>query len=128
MTWTADELAHFAAADELEITARRPDGTLRAWTPIWVVVADGQVYVRTWHRRDTGWFGRAVASRRARVRVPGVEVDVRVTDLGPGDADVRARIEAAYLTKYRRYESATVHRMVTDDAAAATLRLGPDEK
>jgi hypothetical protein len=125
MAWTADELSRLSVAEELEITSARADGTLRSWTPIWVVVADGQVYVRTWHRRDTGWFGRAVRSGRARVRVPGVELDVRVDDLGasgPGRGDV----DAAYLHKYGRYGSGTVQRMVTDEAVAATLRLQPD--
>jgi hypothetical protein len=87
--WTAEQLQHIGAAPELEISSGSDARKPRRWLPIWVVCVDGQVYVRTWYRRSTGWFGRAVASRSARIRVPGVEVDVSVEDLGhqaPADA------------------------------------------
>ena len=125
-SWTPEELGRVDAADELEITGRRPDGTLRRWTPIWAVCAGGRVYVRTWHRRDTGWFGRAVGSGRARVRVPGVETDVAVEDVGAGSTELRADLDAAYRAKYGRYGPGSVDRMVAPDAAATTLRLVPD--
>jgi len=32
--WTADELDKIGAADELEIAAQRPDGSLRPYTTI----------------------------------------------------------------------------------------------
>jgi len=35
--WTTDELDRIGAAEELEIAARRRDGTLRPTVPIWVV-------------------------------------------------------------------------------------------
>ena len=91
--------------------------------PIWVVCVGDGVYVRTWRRRDTGWFGRVLASRRARVRVPGVDASVSVEDVG-GDAGTHAGVDAAYRAKYGRYGSTTVDRMVNDDAAATTLQLG----
>jgi len=121
--WSPEELNSIGSAVELHIAVRRPDGRLRRWTPIWVVCVDEQVYVRTWYRRETGWFGHALRSRRARIRVPGLEADVTVEDLGQGEADLHARVDAAYRAKYGRYGHATVERMVTDDAAAATLRL-----
>ena len=46
MSWTPEQLARVDAARELEIAVRRADGTLRPWTPIWVVHVDGDVYVR----------------------------------------------------------------------------------
>jgi hypothetical protein len=71
--WSPDDLHLMDAARELQIAVRRSDGSLRRWVPTWVVCAGGQVYVRTWYRRDTGWFGHALRSRRARIRVPGLE-------------------------------------------------------
>ena len=121
-TWSAEELAQFGGAEELRIAVETTDGTLRNWVPIWVVCVDGEVYVRTWHRRDTGWFGRVLASRRARVRVPGLDAPVAVEDVGE-DADLRAGVDVAYRAKYGRYGNATVGRMINDDAAATTLRL-----
>jgi hypothetical protein len=81
------------------------------------------VYVRTWHRRDTGWFGHVLKSRRARIRVPGLEADVAVEDVGDGTAQLRADVDAAYRTKYGSYGSSSVDAMVAEPAAAATLRL-----
>ena len=124
--WTPDELERIGAADELQIATRRDDATLRRRLPIWVVCVGEHVYVRTWHRREGGWFGRAVRSGRARVRVPGVETDVAVDDVGTGPAELRAGVDAAYRAKYGRYGRASVENMVTEDAAAATLRLTPE--
>jgi hypothetical protein len=70
VAWSPDELERIGRAEELHIAAKRADGTLGREVPIWVVRAGGQVYVRTWYRRDSGWFGHVVGSGRARVRVP----------------------------------------------------------
>ena len=119
--WTdaqRDELARMA---ELEIAAGRPAGDPGRWTPIWVVVAGGEVYVRTWYRRDTGWYGRAVRTGSARIRVQGAIVDVAVE---AADDATRAAVDAAYLSKYGGGGARSV---TTDDAAASTLRLAPAE-
>ncbi|WP_198154137.1 DUF2255 family protein [Catenuloplanes japonicus] len=122
--WTADDLRLIDAADELEIAARRTDGSLRRRLPIWVVRVRDHVYVRTWYRRDTGWFAHVLRTGRAAVRVPGLESDVTVHDVG--SAGSRTEVDAAYQAKYRRYGSSATGPMVTDAAAATTLRLSPD--
>jgi hypothetical protein len=121
--WSPDELQRIGAAQELHIAINRADGTLQRAVPIWVVVVDHEIYVRTWYRRDTGWFAHAVDIRLGRIVVPGVEADVTVEDIGADDASVRAGIDAAYRAKYGHGGDGSVDRMVNDDAAAATLRL-----
>jgi hypothetical protein len=69
--WPPEELERIGRADDLRIAVKRADGTLRRWVPIWVVDVGGQAYVRTWYRRDDGWFGHVLDSRRARIRAPG---------------------------------------------------------
>jgi hypothetical protein len=123
--WSPDELQAVEAAEELQIAVKRSDGTPRRWTPIWVVSADGQVYVRTWYRRDTGWYGHALRSRRARIRVPGLDVDVAIEDVGEGPPELRERVDTAYREKYGRSGSSS---MVETAAAATTLRLTPEAK
>ena len=125
-SWSPEQLQAIDGSDELQIATRRADGTLRQWVPIWVVCADGQVYVRTWHRRTTGWFGRVLDAPHARVRVPGLEADVTVEDVGAGPGELRARVDEAYRAKYGRYGHGSVDQMVADSAAAATLRLTPE--
>ena len=99
---------------------------MRPAVPIWVVTAADQVYVRTWHRRDTGWFGRVLVSRRAQITVGDVVADVLIEDVGAGRPELRAAVDAAYRRKYGRYGAAAVEQMVGEDAAAATLRLTRD--
>jgi len=120
VTWTPDQLQRIDGSDELEIASRRADGTLRPFMPIWVVRVDDQVYVRTWYRRDTGWFGHALRSRRAHIRVPDLEADVTIEDIGDAATQVTADVDAAYRTKYGRGGADS---MVTATAAATTLQL-----
>jgi len=125
MSWTAEELDHLRRAHELEIATPGRDGVLRPFVPIWLVVADDRLYVRTWYRRDTGWYGRALRSGDARIRVPGVEADVDVTELGTDDPALREQVDAAYLMAYGNHGTGSVAAMVADEAAATTLRLNP---
>jgi len=60
-------------------------------------------------------------SGRARIRVPGLEVDVAVEEQGEGTARLRAGIDASYRAKYERHGGADD--MVTAASAATTLRL-----
>jgi len=120
--WTAAELAFLDAAVELEIAVRRPDGSLRRATPIWVVRVGDQVYVRTWYRRESGWFGAALVSHRARVQVPGLAAEATVDAGGNGGPALRAAVDAAYRSKYGDGAAAS---MVTEEAATTTLRLTP---
>lgn len=115
--WTAEDLQHLAGTRELQIAVPRAGRSPGRWTPIWVVVAEDAVYVRTWQRRSTGWYGRAVESARAWIRVAGEPVEVIVEAIGDADADV---IAAAYRAKYGANGAQS---MVTAEAAASTLRL-----
>jgi hypothetical protein len=124
--WLPDDIRRIGSADELEIAVKRADGSLRRWLPIWVVCVGDQVYVRTWYRQDTGWFAHALASRRAGIRVPGVEVAVAIEEIGAGPAELRAEVDAAYRTKYGHYGTSAVGPMVADAAAATTLLLTPE--
>jgi hypothetical protein len=122
VSWSGEQLDRISRSGELEIASRRTDSTLRRWVAIWVVCVDDAVYVRTWYRRTTGWFGHVLDLPQARIRVSGLETDVIIGDLGEGPAGLRSSVDAAYRTKYGRVGHQS---MVTDDAAATTLRLDP---
>jgi hypothetical protein len=125
VAWTPEQLQRIAQARELEIAGPGADGRARRWLPIWVVCVDDEVYVRTWYRRTTGWFGQVTSTGVARVRVPGLEFDVVVTDLGDEDPSLRAAVDRAYRDKYRTPGDETVAGMTTDASAATTLWLTP---
>lgn len=118
--WTAEQIERIDAARELEIATGSGVGKQQRWLPIWAVCVDGRVYVRTWYRRSTGWFGNAVEAGVARIRVPGLEAEVNVEDLGdcaPTDA-----VNRAYVAKYG---GGGTGGMLTAEAVAATLLLTP---
>ncbi|MFP5345768.1 MAG: DUF2255 family protein [Actinomycetes bacterium] len=121
-TWTGDELDRIGGADEVTVAPRRPDGSLRGGTTIWVVRVGEELFVRSWNGRRGSWFRTALRSHEGRVRAGRLERDVRFAE--PGD-DTRAAVDSAYRTKYARHGDAYVLPLVGDDAAAATLRLVP---
>ena len=122
-TWTTDELAAIAAADELEIAPLRPDGTQHAPVTIWVVRDGDDLYVRSYRGRDSGWFRSTQASHQGRIRAGGVDKDVTFVD--EADPGVNDQIDAAYRAKYRRFGASYVDPMVADGARTATLKLAP---
>jgi hypothetical protein len=121
MIWTGDELDAIGATTELDIAPLRADGSPRRYTTIWVVRVGDGLYVRSYRGPDGSWYGGAMQSGRGRIRVSGTEHDVRFE--AAGDVD-RTAVEDAYRAKYGR--SSYVDAMVTDDAAATTLRLIPN--
>ncbi|PJJ70627.1 hypothetical protein CLV46_0149 [Diaminobutyricimonas aerilata] len=121
-TWTDEELEKVGAAEELQITSRRLDGTLRPAVTIWAVRVGDGVYVRSAYGPQNGWFRRAVASGAGRIRAGGVERDVTFVI---ADAAQHPAIDAAYHAKYDRHGAAIVGTVVGEKAAAATLLLLP---
>jgi hypothetical protein len=121
-TWSGDELDRIAAADELQIASLRGDGTLRRPVTIWVVRLGDDLYVRSVYGRTSGWFRGTQDRHEGHVRAGGVDKDVRFVD---GGDDVDDQIDAAYRTKYRRYDARFVDPVLTPEARAATIRLVP---
>lgn len=121
-TWTTDELDRIDAADELEITSFRPDGTLRNPTTIWVVRLGDDVFVRSVNGRTSGWFRGTQVRHEGRIEAGGIEKNVTFVDGADAVAD---RIDDAYRTKYRRYATSIVDTTITPAARAATLKLVP---
>ena len=121
-TWTEDELGRIAAADELQISSRRPDGTLRPYVTIWVVRSGDAIYVRSAYGSSNPWFVRAKKSGSGRIRAGGVEKDVLFTD---AESSVSSDIDSAYHAKYDRYGARIVNTVVGPEAPKTTLKLVP---
>lgn len=120
--WSNDELRRISGADELRVSARRPDGALREPTTIWVVPLDGHLYVRAAYGTGTAWWRAVRRAGRGRVWAGGVEKDVTFTTAAP---ELNDGIDDAYRTKYRRYSATLVSTMTMSDARTTTLELKP---
>ena len=120
--WTDDELDKVGSAEELQVSSLRADGSLRPFVTIWVVRVGDDIYVRSAYGRDNGWFRRALADPRGRIRAGGVEKDVAFVE---PDGSVHPALDAAYHAKYDRYGPAIVGSVTGAGGAAATFRLDP---
>ena len=124
-TWTDDELRRIGAATELQITSRRPDGSLRAYVTIWTVRAGDGLYVRSAYGTGNPWFRRATASGSGRIRAAGIERDVTFTPASELDAETQEAVDAAYHAKYDRYGPQIVGTVTGPHAAPVTLGIVP---
>lgn len=116
--WTDDDRERIGSARELRIATKRTDGTARSFVPIWVVRVGDDLFVRAYHGPTGSWFRQARRSGRALIRAGGIEREVTFADV---DKTPRSAVDAAYRAKYGR--GMYVDAMITDAAAAATLRL-----
>jgi hypothetical protein len=120
--WTAGQLDRIGRAEELRLAPRRPDGTLRSFTTMWVVYANGELYVRSAGGAQRQWFRHAQATRQGQIGAGDVEADVRFTEATP---DAQTAIDAAYHAKYDRYGANIVGHVTGPDVYPVTVRLLP---
>ena len=120
--WTPEELAAFGDPDEIRISSLRPDGTARSAITIWIARLGDDLYVRSAYGTDNGWYRRARASRAGSIQAGGSTAEVAFEDADPA---VIEPLHAAYHAKYDRYGPRIVNTVVSDEAAAATLRVVP---
>ncbi|WP_127502808.1 DUF2255 family protein [Actinoplanes solisilvae] len=120
-TWSEQDLTAIGGADELDISSRRGDGTLRPYVTIWVVRVGDDLCVRSAYGANNGWYRRARAAGIGSVRVGGVEREVTFAD-SPADPAV---VDRAYHDKYDRYGPAIVGTVTGPEVGPLTLRLLP---
>jgi hypothetical protein len=124
-TWMNDELAKIGKTEELQIAARRSDGTLRNPVTIWVVRLGNDIYVRSVNGRTSAWFKGVLVRHEGRIQAGGVEKDVAFVE--EADSSINDQIDAAYSAKYHQYAASTISHINSNGARLATIRLEPRE-
>lgn len=119
--WNPTQLAEIAAAQEIEISSLRDDGTLTKPVTIWAVRVDEELYVRSVRGSHGGWYKAAETRHEGRIEAGDIAVDVTFED-APHHLD--EEIDSAYKAKYG-YPSDSVDSITTDAAQATTTRLLP---
>ncbi len=123
-SFTPSELQTIGRADEIQISSRRYNGTMRPFVTIWGVRDGDDIYVRSAYGATNGWFRRAVRSGGGEIRAGGIVKRV-VFDRNVDDA-THERIDAAYHLKYDRYGAQIVGTVVGPGVRDVTLRLRPE--
>lgn len=121
--WANDELSRIDAVDELRISTRRADGSLRKPVIIWAVRVDNDLYIRAVRGVSGLWYRHAIETGAGSVSAGGVERETTFTSVS--DEDVNRQIDAAFQQKYSRYAQSIVDSTLTDSAREATLKVTP---
>src|ERR1700743_1340744 len=95
--WTTDDLDQIGGATELDIASRRADGSYSPYVTIWAIRSGDDIYVRSPHGPENGWFRRAKDRGTGRIRTGNVERDVQLTE---APADVNPARANAYHPQY----------------------------
>jgi hypothetical protein len=109
------------AAIEVDAQTPRSDGSTSS-RPIWVVVADGDAYVRSYRGTSGAWYRRASADGELTLVVDGSEVHATAEPVV--DDDINERVSDAYRDKYAERSPGSTATMVNDEVSQTTLRLG----
>jgi hypothetical protein len=92
--------------------------------PIWVVVVECRVIVRSWNDKPGGWYRAFLAQRKGAVQIEGEEVPVRAVRLR--GARLNDAADCAYAEKYTTKANAKyVKGFKTQRRKATTLELVP---
>ncbi len=121
--WNADELSRIGGTDEIQMAARRRDGSLHDPVTIWVVRDGDDLYVRSYRGEGGAWFRNTRTHHEGHISAGGVEKDITLVDAT--DPGTNTQVDAAYRTKYSRFGAQFLDPMVAQPARSTTMRLVP---
>src|SRR5271165_5148192 len=114
----ADTLGELRDVQEVAI---RTENHPKSAVVIWVVVADDEVFVRSWLGARGRWYRDLAAGGPATLEFAGRRLAVQA--FPAGDPEAVARASREFLRKYQR--SSHAQEMVRSETLPTTLRLEP---
>ncbi|MET8627318.1 DUF2255 family protein [Kitasatospora sp. NPDC004669] len=105
---------------EIVLWVRHADGRWSART-VWVVVLNGEAYVRSAFGRRSAWYRRVLRHADTEVEVAGVRLSATLRPVD--DPELVLRVSGAYRAKYGLSWPGPVESMNGPEAAATTMRL-----
>jgi hypothetical protein len=115
--WTDEELA-VANKEDIYIAAPNEDGTMHAPTWIWVVVADGNLYMRSYNGKNGRWYSAAKRAGHGQVTFGDIKKDVDFED-----PVIDVKVDEAYKQKYAG--SPYLEGALSEPMRSATVKLAP---
>ncbi len=119
--WTDRELTTIGDAHQLEISSRRPDGSLSPRVIIWAVRLGDGIYIRSVNGPDATWYHNTQIRPAGRIWSGGLERDVTFQTADP---ELDEQIDDAYRTKFGASSTPT-QRIIAPLARKTTIRLTP---
>ena len=105
---------------EIDLLTPRRDGSISR-RPIWVVVVDGDAYVRSYRAARGAWYQRVLVDGQATIAFDSRSVDVGMEPAG--DPDLNRRVSDAFWAKYGERSPGPTEAMVSPEVIETTLRL-----
>jgi hypothetical protein len=105
---------------EVDIWTPRRDGSMSS-RPIWVVVVDGDAYVRSYRGARGAWYRRALADGGAVLGIDGRTLEV--VGQPTADDELNRRVSEAFRAKYGTRSPGPTEAMVSPEITRTTMRL-----
>jgi len=121
VSFSGEDLAAIDVAEEVQIETQAPGGAAHR-TIIWIMVDDGEVFVRSVNGEDGRWYKEAKANPAVAIHVDGRRLPA--TAIPADDPDSIDRVSDALRRKYPN-QGASLRSMLQPHNFATTLRLEP---
>jgi len=122
-SFDAETLSLLDETKEVRIETRRDADSPEHRTIIWVVVVEGEVFVRSVRGSKGRWYREISSNPKGALHVEDARIPVRATPAAEG-ATVDA-VSAAFRSKYQKSSPASTEAMVRPETLATTLKLSP---
>ncbi|GCE20819.1 DUF2255 family protein [Dictyobacter kobayashii] len=122
--WPKNDLERIGAADELQLTSIKQDGTPRKPVTIWVVRVGDDLYIRSYRGNAGAWYRHIQLRSEGHISAGGVTKDVTFVDTSADEA-LNNKIDAAFQAKYQKYGATYIDPMIAPQARATTRKLVP---
>ena len=122
-TFDAETLRLLDETKEVRIETRRDGDSPEHRTIIWVVVVEGEVFVRSVRGSRGRWYREISSNPEGALHVADDRIPVRATP-ATDDTTVDA-VSAAFRSKYQKSSPASTEAMVRPETLATTLKLSP---
>jgi hypothetical protein len=122
-TFDAETLRLLDESREVRIETRRNDHSPEHRTIIWVVVVEGEVFVRSVRGAKGRWYREISSNPEGALHVEDDRIPVQAaptTEAATVDA-----VSAAFRSKYQQSSPASTEAMVRPETLPTTLRLSP---
>ena len=120
MALTTEQVTLLDEILEVRIETHSDDGAPK--TTIWVVVAEGEVYVRSVNGEKGLWYQRTISNPFVAIHVDSERLEFRAVHVK--DPDVIAAVSEALRAKYP--PGGSLDRMTREEVLDTTLHLEPE--